>query len=129
MTSLNKVVEMEYIFTINVNTTYIDANQNPVNNASTTGPILVDRNDQMVTLFDRELGRCIPPGLGLKTISVLIYNDEPLGFAILGDADMNMSVNQFIESITPSSRHPNRTNFIFLVTIAARPVAASASAV
>ena len=57
MTLLNKVVEMEYIITINANITYIDANQNPVNDGFTTGPFKVDQNDQrkMMVLFENLL--------------------------------------------------------------------------
>ena len=126
MILLNKVVEMEYIITINVNTTYIDANQNSVNIASTTGPVRVQHDDQrtMKMLFDDARNRYMPPGLNLLRCSVLMYYDAQPGFAIFPSADMNIPVQQFMQNKRPSSRHLNRTNFIFILNIAAWQVAA-----
>ena len=123
MTLLNKVVEMEYIITINVNITYIDANQNSETNSFTTGSFQVQQDDQKTIkmLSDHVVYHCIPPGYELIRYH-LIYYDQLPGFAILGDADMNMSVQQFMQSRTPSSRDLNRTDFTFSVNIVAEPI-------
>ena len=130
MTLLNKVVEMEYIITINVNTFFVDAIQNPVNDGVTTGPIQVEQNDQktMITFFENLLVQCIPTGLELFNhglLMVLMYNDQLPGFAMVPGDHMNLSVQQFMQSITPSSVHLNRNHYTFVVNVAARPVAAA----
>ena len=127
MTLLNKVVEMEYIITINVNITYIDANQNSVNNALSTAPIRVNRNDQgtIKMLLDHVVGKCMPPGLKKTNYHPLIYYDEPPGFSRVRHVDRKLSMQQFIQKFMPSSLHPGRTHFTFVVIIAARPVAAA----
>ena len=94
MILLNKIVEMEHIFTINVNIKYIDANQNFVNEGHTTDPFQVEQNDQrtMLTLFESLLGRCMQSGLKLIKLHILIYYDHLPAFAIIPDADMNLTV-------------------------------------
>ena len=130
MTLLNKVVKMEYIITINVNTTYIDADQNSVNIASTTGPVRVQQDDQrtMLVILADAIDQYMPRGLNPLSSKALMYYDAQPFFAIVSWVDMNTPVQQFMQSRNPSSRHPNRTNFIFILNIAARQVAAPASA-
>ena len=136
MTLLKKVVEMEYIITINVNAFFIDANQNFVNAGYATGPFQVQQNDQrtMTTLFlnlldqyEQRIPQVLQEVEPIKVQVLMCYDDQP-GFEVVSDADMNLPVLQFMRTRMPSSRHSNRSHFVFILNIAARPVAAAAVA-
>ena len=119
---------MEYFFTIDAYITYIDANQNYVNKALSTGPIRVNRNDQgtIKMLLDHVVGKCMPPGLKKTNFHPLIYYDEPPGFSRVRHVDRKLSMQQFIQKFMPSSLHPGRTHFTFVVIIGAKPARCAA---
>ena len=115
MTLLNKVVEMEYIITVNVNITYTDADKKSVNTSFTTEPIQVDRNDQRTIkmLLDHVVDKCcMPSGLDKITFQAFIYYDKSPSFARIRSADRKLSVQQFIQKFELSSFHPDRSHFI-----------------
>ena len=124
---------MEYIITINVNAFFIDANQNFVNDGYATDPFQVHQDDQrtVTTLFENLLDQYqerIPQVLQaveeIKLQVLMCYDDQP-GFEVVSGADMNLPVLQFMRTRMPSSRHSNRSHFIFIINVAVRPVAAA----
>ena len=117
---------MEYIITINVNITYIDANQKSEHDGFTTGPVRVDQNDprSVGALIDHVVLKYMPPGLELIRYHATLYYDGPPGFGKQEKSHRDIPIQQFIRSKKPSSSHLDRKQFTFVVSVAARPAAA-----
>ena len=78
-------------------------------------------------MFDNAVNSYMPPGFKLIKYSALMFYDREPGFINILPADMELSVQQFVQSRNPSSLHHNTTHYTFVVNVAAGPVAASAT--
>ena len=78
-----------------------------------------DYNGTMKDFFDALTGSYIPIGMIRKNYILQIFNLYS-SVRTLTDDEINLPVKEFIQRVWPTYMIPGRTNFTFMVTLAAR---------